>query len=510
MSRVYIVEPYFFKYSKDNMKKLTVSIFIIVTLCLGFFFVKEKWFPSEKEVVVRSKTVTPVLPGDSTPQITEEVLSPEETNMTSFVPLHPGETLLNTYSIDFDLNNYDDQIIAVKRIDSSFVRIIIGLYNPLSGTYERSLEFDCGVEQSRTLSFSIMDLIGDHSNVLVITGYNDKNESIMQVYQPQTSRNQKITLRNIIDLAVEGTVFVQQIGRTESYSMGQTTGVSFPIWVYTSDTNASNSLDQIQIMYNWNPDEQQYTKSTETRITGKAIAAQELAKIQDGTEKTFASFLDKLWIKTASTGEQRYIFFDYEKREIIFLQNDTQEVYSWEKSTLRRNGILIYMTNKAMSNLERRFDIALVSTDEIRIKVADDVKMFVDAETLWDGNYKKVTNQTTAVSEKSDITNYTEILQTSNSQVWKTDNGFSLTFTGNTFKAIPESGTEIENGVFDSFVANNTQLIQFRTKSGKGSFEGVFKIAETDTGYLFSQVQVTATQVTPGSFQFSVNKITLE
>lgn len=510
MSRVYIVEASFFKYSVANMKKLTISIFIIIALCLGLFFVKENWFPAQEEVVVRSKTVTPVLPGDSTPQITEEVLSPEETTMTSFVPLQPGETLLNTYSIDFDFNNYDDQIIAVRRTDSSFVRIIIGLYNPAYGAYERSIEFDCGVEQPRTLSFSIMDLIGDHSNALVITGYNDKNESIMQVYQPQVSRTRKLTLNTILDLAVEGTVFVQQIGRTDSYSMGQTTGLSYPIWVYTSDTMAANALDQIQIMYNWDPSLQQYTKTTETRITGKAIAAQELAKIQDGTEKTFASFLDKLWIKTSSTGEQRYIFFDYEKREIIFLQDDTQEVYSWEKSTLRRNGILIYMTNKAMSNLERRFDIALFSTDEIRIKVADDVKMFVDAETLWDGNYKKITNQNSTTTANSEGPNYIEILQTSNSQVWKSDNGFTFAFTGNTFKATPESGTGIETGVFDSFMANNTQLIQFRTKSGKGSFNGVFKISETDTGYLFNQVQVTATQVISGTFQFNVTKITLE
>ena len=68
-------------------------------------------------------------------------------------------------------------------------------------------------------------------------------------------------------------------------------GESFPIWAYTSDDESpESSLDQLQIMYDWNKREQKYVEKVRTRITQKSITAQELAKIQDGTEKTFAAF----------------------------------------------------------------------------------------------------------------------------------------------------------------------------------------------------------------------------
>ena len=135
-------------------------------------------------------------------------------------------------------------------------------------------------------------------------------------------------------------------------------------------------------------------------MTGSRIAARELARIQDGTVETFADFLDGLWYKTSSAQSGiRYLFFDHAQKEVIFLYDDTEEVYAWEDSNLRRSGIYITTTNKSITNMQRRCDISLAGIDEVRIHIIDDVRMIIKENNLWDGSYRKMTAFTSFTSD---------------------------------------------------------------------------------------------------------------
>ncbi|WP_428769483.1 pallilysin-related adhesin [Treponema sp. HNW] len=462
------------------MKKITVFLFGLIGLVIVIFALLRQMPKKDLKDTVYTKTVIPSLSGGEPSVRQENSLETEETVQTSLIPLLAGEILITAYSIDFDADGYEDQIIALKTPDSQFIKVIVGLYNPFLNKYERSAEIPSDIEQVKTFFLSVSDITGTHENALIITGYGIKNESRFQAWLPRKNAS-GFFLHEIADLYAAGTIFIQQKNRSDSYPLESADGESFPVWAYTSDPNApEGSLDQLQIMYDWDKNQKKYVKKVETKITEKSLTAQELSKIQDGTEETFAGFLNGVWMKSGKTAEHnRYLFFDYEKKEIIFFQYDRQELHTWERSTLRRNGILVYTTNQSISNISRRFDIALVSTDEIRIKVVDDLGMLISSETLWDGDYKKQSTdalfaaspvQTQAEKPPVDII---KTLQTSGRTVWKCDNGWELSCSGGVYTA--KNGALTESGVFSVLTAFGEHLLQFKSRNTGGVFSGFYR-----------------------------------
>ena len=487
------------------MKKLTIILFAAAGIAVIFFAVQRQWLASNTKDAVRTKTVIPAVQGGNPTFLQDDSLPGDDITLTSLIPLQTGETLIASYSADLDLDGYDDQVIAVKTPDSAFIKLAAGLYNPLVNRYERAAEITTDIEQAKTFSLSVMDITGTHENAIIVTGYGTENESRFQAWLPRKSL-QNFSLHEIVNLYAEGTVFVQQRPRSDSYPMEDVDGESFPIWAYTSDDESQEgSLDQLQIMYDWNKREQKYIEKARTRISQKSITAQELARIQDGTESTFAAFLNGLWTKAGTTAEQnRYLFCDYDKKEVIFFQNDRQEIYAWERSTLRRNGILVYTTNQSMPNISRRFDIALVSSDEIRIKVVDDLGMLIGSETLWDGNYKKQNSETLFVGtakKEEKLADMTAVLQTTSRTFWKCDNGWDITFSGSTYSA--KNGALTETGVFSPLTVFGETLLQFKSRQNGGAFSGFYRteiaagpLTDAETGKSASGTRVVLHPVT--------------
>ena len=232
------------------------------------------------------------------------------------------------------------------------------------------------------------------------------------------------------DFVSDGTIFIQQTERSDSYQLSLSKGESFSVWVYESekltDENGKtvSGQNQIQKEYKWNPSSKQYELSNEIKVTAGKLAANELSRIQDGTVETFAAFLDGLWYKTSNEDNViRYIYYNYEKREIILLQSDSQEVYEWEDNKLRHNGIYLYTVNADITNLQRRFDVLLVSVDEIKITLYDSIGLAIKESSEWDGQYKKMSLQSSfeeAVQEKNQI-----LAQLESEEAWKTVDGMN-------------------------------------------------------------------------------------
>ena len=263
----------------------------------------------------------------------------------------------------------------------------------------------------------------------------------------------------------------------------------FPIVMYsTEETPEGTDFEQIQTTYEWNKRTSVYEPTSTTRLSSKKIAAKELARILDGTASTFRNFLDGMWYRTSNTEEPRYLFFDPKSEEIIFFDQAIQEVYDWLNNTLRRNGIHITASNKSISNLVRYFDITLVSVDEIRVRVRDDVRMVIGTDTLWDGVYKKtsqnINSVKTKLSEKPSIINLIE----EGSGKWKFQDSTvafaekSFTLTKNTTKF---------TGVYTTTTLFNTDLIQFRADDENCHLNGFFMYKINEDRIDFIPVTVT-------------------
>ncbi len=487
------------------MKKLTSILFILVGLVIIFIIIRENVDFSDSNSTIQSYNFTDnVNTEQNTGQESDQL--PESEDITVLIPLFPDEILVTALPVDFNLDNYSDQIIAVKNSESPFIKVVIGLYNPLFAAYERSYELETQIQQVNTFSIDVLDITGTHANSLIINGYSQTNEAILQAWLA-TSNTSNVNLRLIADFKADGTIFITQNTRSSSYAFSSEDGDSFPIWVYSSDPSSTQgSLDQLQIMYDWDATTQKYEHITQTRILGRNINAQELAKIQDGTEKTFGRFLSNTWLHSTSTlTPPPFLSVDYDTKTITFLNNDTAEIYIWESSILRRNGILIYATNRNLPALLRRIDITLISLDEIRVKATDTLTMVATPNTTWDGNYKKQEIDSASIqedgSQNQSDSSIVELLQTTSEKIWETDTGEVATFTPSMFTL--KKGTSQSSGVFTLFTVYGEQLIQFRNNdSDSNLFNGFYRtqvIAPTETASLqivFIPVNIGATHVT--------------
>ena len=456
------------------MKSRTVPVLFVLAAALiaGVFFVSKKVLSKEDKSSTRARIVTPKSATAANSENETSASSIESEKYETFVPLYSGETLISTLTIDINNDGYDDEVLIVRKATSQNLWIVAALIDSDSGFYERLEPIKTQFTRTRTFSYMGMDVTGEHKNALVYQGLADDGNYIMEIYLCAEQHGVSY-LRNIGDFSCDGTVFIQQTERSESYALAMSKGESFSVWVYKSDVPAeaagtdksktSVGQNQIQQEYKWNPSSQKYELAREIKVTAGRLAATELSRIQDGTVETFAAFLEGLWYKTSNNdGNIRYMYFNYPDNEIIQLYKDIQEVYEWEDSKLRHNGIYLTAVNADIMNLHRRFDIALVNTDEIKITLRDDINLIINENTQWDGNYKKMALQDTFGDFASSTEKDLYLKELRKGDVWSTaDTTVALSFGEYTYTLL--NGGLTENGIYSIEKIGSYNVIQFRS-----------------------------------------------
>ncbi|SFJ07587.1 hypothetical protein SAMN04487775_11412 [Treponema bryantii] len=452
------------------MKSRTVPVLFVLAAALiaGVFFFSKKVLVKEDKSSTRARIVTPKSAVSANSENETTPSSIESEKYETFVPLYTGETLISTLTIDINNDGYDDEVLIVRKSNSPNLWIVAALIDSESGLYERLEPIQTEFTRTRTFSYMGMDVTGEHKNALIYQGLADDGNYIMKIFLCAEQRGISY-LKTIGDFSCDGTVFIQQTERSESYALAMSKGESFSVWVYKSDVQNADGSDktkiaqnQIQQEYKWNPSSQEYELAREINVTAGRLAATELSRIQDGTVETFAAFLDGLWYKTSNTdGNIRYMYFNFPDNEIIQLYKDIQEVYEWEDSKLRHNGIYLTAVNADIMNLHRRFDIALVNTDEIKITLRDDINLIINENTQWDGNYKKMSLQDTfgdfAATEEKNI--YRKEL--TKGDAWSTaDTTITLNFANYTYTLL--NGGLTETGIYSIEKIGSYNVIQFR------------------------------------------------
>ena len=469
------------------MKSKTVPVLFVLAAALiaGIFFVSKKMgSKNEKSSARGARIVTPKSASSSSSETETTSSSFETEKYETFVPLYSGETLISTLTIDINNDGYDDEVIIVRKASSQNLWVVAAIIDAESGFYERLEPIETQFTRTRTFSYMGMDVTGEHKNALVYQGLEDDGNYVMEIYLCVEERGQWV-LRNIGDFSCDGTVFIQQTERSESYALALSKGESFSVWVYKSDSTEKDTANgkstvgqnQIQQEYKWNPSSQKYQLAREIYVNAGRLAATELSRIQDGTVETFASFLEGLWYKTSnSDGYIRYMYFNYPGNEIIQLYKDTQEVYEWEDSKLRHNGIYLTAVNADIMNLHRRFDIALVNTDEIKITLRDDINLIINENTLWDGNYKKMSLQG-SFGDALDAAEENEFKRELHKDAaWITPDS-SMTIKFHDYTYTMENGGLLDNGIYSIEKIGTYDVIQFRSDLENSVLGEVYSMA---------------------------------
>ena len=479
-------------------KKVTLALFIVIAAAVAVAFISRNYFYTPDKNKTSASVVVP-MSSSSEEKKNSAFSSMEEDNaLVSLIPLKDNETLMGIVSMDFDGDGFDDQVNVIRTMDSPYLAILVGLYNPQRTVYERKAVIATEISQVQTFSYTGMDLTGEHRTALVYQGFADNGDSILQAFFISNSGG-NFSLIKIADLRGDGTIFIQQLDRYDAYERSKANGASFPIWVYTSDIERPGSEDQLQVQYEWKHSENSYVKTRTVRVAGSRIAAKELAKIQDGTVATFAGFLNGLWYQIESSGNLRYVFFDYDAREIIFFKDDTEEVYKWAHSNIRRNGIYLSTINQEIENLQRRVDITLKSTEEIHVRIQDDVRMLISENAVWDGNYKKIGKNMFLQKSSSKSTGISEAFE--KDSTWKIPDGSTVKFQDGKYSM--ELAGLLETGIYTCFVAEDSSFIQFRPDSEDNArFSGIYKLSMEENSspqkkYILQPCRATGNGIVP-------------
>lgn len=451
--------------------KTSILLFFLAGIFLvSTFFVANRILSSRDNTVTRAKVVNPKNADSSDKSENQENIESQIEKFDTLITLKPTETLIASISIDLNSDNYDDEVAIIRKPSQKNFIIVPAIYNPDTIEYERLNEVETKTSSTKIFSISALDVTGSHQNAFIYQGENDNQNMIMQIFQYDFFEGEW-GLVNIGDFESDGTIFIQQTERSEAYELSLAAGESYSVWVYKTDVveNASSKdqskgLNQIQQEYKYNPFTKKYELERELKVAASRLEAAELSKIQDGTVESFAGFLDGLWYKTSNTGSNlRYFFFDYNNKEIIQVLGDVQEIYNWEVSRLRHNGIYISTVNSSISNLHRKIDIGLLGVDQIRIRTWDDVNLVIKQDDLWDGTYKRLPVTSLYEEPIAEKSTFQKELEKNNS-IWSLESGdFSLSFKSSVYY-IKTSDKE-ESGIYTFVKAGNNDIIQFRSNN---------------------------------------------
>lgn len=325
-----------------------------------------------------------------------EAEAPSQPKLSSAIALEDGETLLDLYSFNVDFDDEEEQVLVTRRAadSSGAMRVVVADYAPAARRWSRAWEGLSSATQVKTFQVSAVDLIGDHNLNLVCTGMNNLGEQTMTVFwRGDTGDGRQGPRFSKVFEEAGNTVLVEAGERSESYKMGQTNADSWPIVVWKPDAESDNFTDQVKETWTWNFSERLYVLSQSERIAGASIARKLAESILDGSAETFENWLEGIWFQEGTdplSEDALFLTFEPRERSVLFSRASIIELYTWENSSPTRMGLYLSTRNRSVGNLRRLMDVELETSDSIRVRVFQDLKIKADISDRWDGRYRKL------------------------------------------------------------------------------------------------------------------------
>jgi hypothetical protein len=365
-----------------------LSVLFIVVLATGLW---KRFFYSKTDEIIRTRIITPETGSSS--DSGQAGQRQWEDSLSTKIPLENSEILIAVINRESEEGNAEEQFAAyINAAASERVYITFIGYDIQSGRYRRMWNAPTAASRVETVSLSIHDLIGDRNNCVIVTGMNARNEHTMTIFRKGPNQSKDEAFHKIAEFQIDGSIIIQESGRSLAYQQGLTSGQSFNIAAYNHDNTSGNILDQIETIYSYNPSIGQYEQIRITRIPGSQIEQRRLRELLSGTPGVFESFINDLWYYVSPQGTidlRQYIFFDPSGREIIFFGEEAQQIFYWQGSTYTRYGLYIRSQNISITTLLRSINIELESLDSIRLSVNEDVRLPITISTTWDGSYRR-------------------------------------------------------------------------------------------------------------------------
>lgn len=454
------------------MKKFIRALFIVFcTIALGilvYYFIQTRSSAAEANKPLAARKL--VL--DSSDRSQDAAASQAElaASMNRISAL-PNEVILDVQSLNLDQDEGDEQILTVRKADrgGDKLSVVVADYVPQRKGWVRAWEGETLATKLTTFQIQTADLLGDHETDIICTGMDEANDQTMTVFH-RVSPPQAETLyyAPILALAADS-LEVVMMERSEGYQLGQTRGISLPIYAYRHDKDSENILDQVRTTYAWDPRGGTYLAGAEEKVPGALVEKEMAAKVLTGNEADFESFLRGAWCESGKAPfdpTARLLVFDKAGKSIIFYSPDNQEDFDWNESHSTRYGIYASCQNESVPDLRRLMDIELTGAETISVRIFEDIQLKVDAQYSWDGSYARVP-ASIASSALASARSAPAFRLEGN---YKGQDGSSMNFEGQRFTL--SSGGKVVKGGFVVYRLGSENVIQLSPLLDSGIVSG--------------------------------------
>ena len=471
---------------KGNYKVLCTVVFIFAALGVGALaYFPISWDTPSSRIERQPRIITPQSLdfGDDEIINLAELLGWNET-ITAWVPLEEGEMIVSVLNGNFGGSLADEQFVAYRNLlepESPIYLAFIGYDDVIKG-YTRLWSAPTAATRPGTINLYTQDLLGDHGVCALLSGMNAAGEHTLTIFRlntdyravPAGQRGNQAgngLLSKIAELKIDGSITVREVTRTQAYQMGTSQGQSFTISAHSRDFESANIMDQIEIIYGYNAESGLFEQRSRTRIPGAQIEQRLLREVL-GNSRAFEEFLTGLWFYVSPQGtidRNQYIYFNSPSREIIFYEEGTQQVFTWQNSAATRLGLYISSENISITTLRRTMDIELESLDSIRIRTVEGIRLNIRGiNASWDGSYRKAGQpEKSGPSNPGPISAHIDALYDSSiGKIRFSPNGvYELNAWGNS-----------RQGQYAFFSMNDQELLEFRSEGISGPLREIYLV----------------------------------
>lgn len=467
------------------MKKIFYTLCILaVPVIIGILIYQRMRANKEQVPVQNAQTIIPMsqqiqMREDSKPDDISD-------NIQSFITLLSDEALVEDVQADVNDNGKEDRVVAVKKLSDQYIYLIVFMQENESQLFTRTLEIKTEATHAKTFSLSTIKVQEYTHPLIVYSGMNADSQQVFGIYALQSDDGIITESDTLLNIQADGQI-VPASDKDDSLK-------SYIIRAYYADSDAPNTLNQIEKQYRWNGKKHLFEQTNEMKIPGKKIESQFLKKFQTGSIDTFREFLDGLWYQpTAKNNQNRNIFFNHAENEIIFSVNNIQEIFKIVSTIPRRFGVSISTKNEAISSINRRLDIELTGVDEVAIRVIDDIaRLKIGVSSNWDGTYRKLNNTVRTVPKNSPLENIKQKLLI-NDKIWTSTEGYTLHFSNIEYQLSQDTTQDL--GWYTIFQIKDTVILQLKNRDGRERFFTVV-FNTTDKRLILTEVSVALDSIT--------------
>jgi len=467
--------------TRGHFKVFTIVVFLLTAGVIGaLVFLPGDFFTSGEREVQQTRVVIPQTVGvggesPGAPRGRDEA-------QALLGSLEDGEAMVAVLTRDFDGDIIEEQVIAYRRLQEIDTPIYITYleFNQDAGTYLRKWNASTAAARPGTLLLYSEDLIGDGGICILVSGMNGAGEQTLTVFRKINDPDAE-PFSKIAEFLIEGSIAVEEAnyGRNPS-------GRSLSIATYGRDYESANIMDQIEVTYTFNKVNGLYEQSRVVKIPGTQIEQRKLRELLNGNSGEFEGFIDGLWYQGEGAA-RKYVYFNMAAKELIFYNNNSEEVFTWQDSTPTSYGLHINSRNISLTKLRRTVNVELTSLESIRLRVYQDVYLRSGPNTIWDGSYQRL-QKTEAVPELKKTSPYQE-------GIYKGPDG-TLTFhQDGAYELNPLSGPSdlSRHGQYVFFTIGKEELLELRfaDKTSREPERETFRISRTgDADLTLTRVRI--------------------